>query len=486
MKKLISCLLVVVMLFSVASAFAFAETLEFAETENALSEFLMETDPKTQDIVLQSQTGDETTDLLIRLDGDNLHLVSRVNGVEKSHVQLNAAGAYLADADANTVSMIRYSTISTVMQEFSKAIDSALEQAAQSIPQEQVLTQVEVKQTIDQLALLAVAEQAQEQADANTLTSAAMAFYSKFKPEYILDVKEDDGDVQISLRSEAFATALAEAMDELMMDPALAELVDREAMLEGGATFAEYQKDWLTNREAILEAARSIESTEELTENGHYTSKFKIGEEFSAIKIFHCDTDAWINAEDGKAEAVITMGFEKEDPFMVYEFIVNPYYYWEKLSSGESKSELYYEIEDNRITSGNVLTVIDGNEELRADFGLDHVNVKGPKGGISTSVRETWTGKTRYQLVAETADGAEATVTADFYEDGDSLVCELYSNVSDQTEMFTISRVDKADIPDLSVSKNLTEITVDSINAEFENLLKLMAPETAAAAQASK
>ena len=484
MKKLISCLLVVVMLFSVASAFAFAETLEFAETENALSEFLMETDLKTQDIVLQSQEGDQDSDLLIRVEGGNLHLVSRENGVEKSHVQLNAAGAYLADAAADSVTMIRHSTISTVMQEFSKALDSALEQAAKSIPQEeQALTQAEIKQTIDQIALLANVEMAQEQADAATLTSAAMAFYSKFKPEYILDVKEDDGDVQISLRSEAFATALAEAMDELMMDPALAELVDREAALEGGATFEEYQKDWLTNRAAILEAARSIESTDTLTENGHYTSNFKIGEEFSAIKIFHCDTDAWINAEDGKAEAVVAMGFEKEDPFMVYEFIVNPYYYWERLSSGNSKSELYYEIEDNRITSGNVLTVIDGNEELRADFGLDHVNVKGPKGGISSSVRETWTGKTRYQLVAETADGAEATVTADFYEDGDSLVCELYSNLSDQSAIYKISRVDKADIPDLSVSKNLTEITVDSINAEFENLLKLMAPETMAAAK---
>ena len=484
MKKLISCLLVVVMLFSVASAFAFAETLEFAETENALSEFLMETDLKTQDIVLQSQEGDQDSDLLIRVEGGNLHLVSRENGVEKSHVQLNAAGAYLADAAADSVTMIRHSTISTVMQEFSKALDSALEQAAKSIPQEeQALTQAEIKQTIDQIALLANVEMAQEQADAATLTSAAMAFYSKFKPEYILDVKEDDGDVQISLRSEAFATALAEAMDELMMDPALAELVDREAALEGGATFEEYQKDWLTNRAAILEAARSIESTDTLTENGHYTSNFKIGEEFSAIKIFHCDTDAWINAEDGKAEAVVAMGFEKEDPFMVYEFIVNPYYYWERLSSGNSKSELYYEIEDNRITSGNVLTVIDGNEELRADFGLDHVNVKGPNGGISSSVRETWTGKTRYQLVAETADGAEATVTADFYEDGDSLVCELYSNLSDQSAIYKISRVDKADIPDLSVSKNLTEITVDSINAEFENLLKLMAPETMAAAK---
>ena len=40
MKKLISCLLVVMMLISVASAFAYADSLEFVEVDNALREFL--------------------------------------------------------------------------------------------------------------------------------------------------------------------------------------------------------------------------------------------------------------------------------------------------------------------------------------------------------------------------------------------------------------------------------------------------------------
>ena len=150
------------------------------------------------------------------------------------------------------------------------------------------------------MAILSSAVAAKEQADAATLTSAAMAFADKFKPEYILDVKEDGGDVEISLRSEAFATALAQAMDELMLNPALAELVDQEAALNGGTTFADLQKDWLTNREAYLEAARSIESTDSISENGHWTSHFQIGEEASAVKILICDMDAWINAEDGK------------------------------------------------------------------------------------------------------------------------------------------------------------------------------------------
>lgn len=484
MKKLISCLLVVMMLISVASAFAYADSLEFVEVDNALREFLKETDLKTEDIVLQSQVADKKADLLIHVDGNNLHLVSRNDGVEDSHIQLNPMGIYMGTADA--VTLLRYATVTTVMQEITKAVDTMMEEAAKSIPQEQLPTQMEIKEAIARMAILSSAVAAKEQADAATLTSAAMAFADKFKPEYILDVKEDGGDVEISLRSEAFATALAQAMDELMLNHALAELVDQEAALNGGTTFADLQKDWLTNREAYLEAARSIESTDSISENGHWTSHFQIGEEASAVKILICDMDAWINAEDGKAEAIVAMGFKNEDPFMVYEFATNPSYYWERLSSGDSKSEVYYDIEDNRISGGKVLTVVDGNEELRASFGPDYLNMRGPKGGISTSVRETWTGKTRYELVAETADGAEATTTLDFYKDYDGLVCELYSNVSDQSAAYRITRIDKVDLEDLSASKNITEITVDSINAELENILKLAAPGQMAAANAGK
>ena len=484
MKKLISCLLVVMMLFSVASAFAYAESLEFVEEDNALREFLKDIDLKTEDIVLQSQEGDKESDLLIHVDGNTLHLVSRSNGVEDSHIQLTPTGIYLGSADAAT--LLRYATVTTVMQEITKAVDTMMEQAAQSIPQEQLPSQKEIKEAIAQMAILSSAVAAKEQADAATLTSAAMAFADKFKPEYILDVKEDGGNVEISLRSEAFATALAEAMDELMLNPALAKLVDQEAAVNGGTTFAELQKDWLANREAYLEAARSIESTDMISENGHWVSHFQIGEEASAVKILICDMDAWINAESGKAEATVAMGFKNEDPFMVYELVTNPSYYWERLSSGDSKSEVYYEIEDNRISSGKVITVLDGKEELRASFGPNYMSMKGPKGGISTSVRETWTGKTRYELVAETAEGAEATITLDFYKEYNGLVCELYSDASDQSAMYRITRIDKVDVDDLSASKNITEITVDKIYAELENILKLVAPEQMAAANASK
>ena len=217
MKKLISCLLVVMMLFSVASAFAYAESLEFVEEDNALREFLKDIDLKTEDIVLQSQEGDKESDLLIHVDGNTLHLVSRSNGVEDSHIQLTPTGIYLGSADAAT--LLRYATVTTVMQEITKAVDTMMEQAAQSIPQEQLPSQKEIKEAIAQMAILSSAVAAKEQADAATLTSAAMAFADKFKPEYILDVKEDGGNVEISLRSEAFATALAEAMDELMLNP---------------------------------------------------------------------------------------------------------------------------------------------------------------------------------------------------------------------------------------------------------------------------
>ena len=100
--------------------------------------------------------------------------------------------------------------------------------------------------------------------------------------------------------------------------------------------------------------------------------------------------------------------------------------------------------------------------------------MKGPKGAISTTVRETWTGKIRYEVFAETAEGKEASIIVDFYQDGDSLVCELNSDDADQPAMFKISRIDKVNIEDLSTSENINEITVEKINAELESLLKMV------------
>lgn len=486
MKKLISCLLILMMLFTAASTGAFAATLGNAEVENAVRAFLDETDLKTQDLVLQSQAGGETTDLLIQVDGETVHLVSRDNGAVESHVQVNPTGIYMSSPSSDAVTLLRYATVTTAMQDITNSVNSMLEQAAQSIPEEQLPSQAEVQQAINQTAILAKAAEAQEQADAVTLNSAAIAFASKFKPEYILDVKEEYGVTEVSLRSEAYAAALAEAVDEMMLNPALADVVDRQAALTGSKTFAEAQQEWLVNRDATLEAIRSIESTETYEENGHYTSHYQIGEELSAVKILVCDTDAWINEESSEVEGTVALGFKNEDPLVVYEFAVSPDYYWEKQTVGESGSEVYYDIEDNRVVSGKVLTVVDGKEEQRVEFGPDYVYTWGPKGGMSTSVRETWTGITRYELVMETAEGEEAKIFFDFYQDDDNLVCALYADKSDEAAVYKISRVDKAALDDLSASKNVTEVTVDKINAEMENLLKMAAPKKMAAAQAGK
>ena len=467
MKKLICCLLVVVMLFTAVSALA--ESKGRFEKNDALRKFLRETDWQTKDIALQIHSGERTSEIVIRGDKENIHLVSRKDAVEKGHVQLNPTGLYVG-ADGN-VTLLRYATVTTVMDEIVKGLDEMLEQAVQSIPDEELPEEAEVEAAISKMAIATTAAAAQEQADALTLSSAAMDFADKFKPENILDVKEEAGAVQISLRSEAFASALAEAMDEMMMNADLAELVDRKAGSKNGSAFAEAQKNWLTNREATLEAVRSIQSTETL-ENGHWVSHFQIGGEDSEEKALICNKDVWVNEENGAAEATVSVGRMNEAPSMVYEFAVNPYTRWEKLTAGDSTAEIQLNIEDDQISNGRVV-VIEGNEELRADFGPDYLYVKGPKGGISTSVRETWTGKTRYELVAENAEGEEKSVTVDFYQDADSLVCELNSSESTQPAMLKLSRIDKLNIEDLSASENINEITVEKINAELENLLKL-------------
>ena len=472
MKKMISCLLVVIMLLTAVSAFAEASGAERFGEYSKLRQFLRETDPQTQDIALQVQSGKDTEDLVIRVDGDNLHLVARTGDVEDGHVQLNPTGIYVESK--GDVTLLRYATVTTVMQNIVKEVNALLDEAIKSIPEDQVPTEAEMKKAVNELAVLASAVEAQEQADAATLNAAAMAFADKFKPEYILDVKEGDGSAEITLRSEAFASALAEAMDELMSNPALAELADRRSAVDGGKSFAECQAEWLANREATLKAIRTIESTDTIDENGHWVSHFQIGEELSAVKILMCDTDAWIDTENGAVEIVVNLGFKNEAPFMVYELSADTYSYLEKLSSGDSMTEVQLAFENEQISSAEILTVIEGNEELRAYFGPDYLYMKGPKGAISTSVRETWTGKTRYELVAETAEGKEASIIVDFYQEEDSLVCELNTSESDQSAIFRISRIDKVNIEDLGASENINEITVDQINDELESILKMV------------
>ena len=471
MKKLISCLLVVMMLFTAAG---FAEEMGRIGKTNLLRQFLKETDPQTQDIAVQIQSGDDVADLVIRMDGDNLHLVTRNNAVEDGHVQFNPTGIYLGSE--GPVTLLRYATVTTVMQDLAKEVDAMLEQVVNSVPKEKIPTHAELKKAINELAILASAVEAQEQADAATLSSAALSFVNKFKPEYILDVKEEQGSVEISLRSDAYATALAEAMDEMMSNPALAELVNRRAALKGGKNFADLQREWAQCREETLKAVRSIESTESIDENGHWVTHFRIGEGLPDTKVLKCCSDAYINVENGEAEITVDFGFEDEDPLMVYELAVNPSSYREKLTAGDSLAELQIELDNYEFNSGNLLIVEEGKEELLAAFGLNYLYMRGPKGGISTSVRETWSGKIRYELVAETAEGEEASIILDFYQDENSLVCELNTSESDEPALFKISRIEKVTIDDLSASENINEITADQIKSELEFLLKLAIP----------
>lgn len=463
-KVLISLLLAVVMVFTAASAFAAP-----IDIDNAVVKFLDETDLEAKDIALQMQSGNKNSELVIRVEKDGVHLLTRDNGTEKGHVQINPTGIYAGSA--NAVQMLRFATVADAMEEIVKSVDDKIEQAIQSIPEGEIPTEAEVNQAVEMATAEIYAAFAQEQADAATLSAAATEFASKFKPEYILDVKEEDGSVEISLRSGAYATALAEAMDGLMTNPALAELVDRNAAQRGGRTFAQYQRQWMKERAATLEAIRSVEGSEKLEENGHWTSHLQINGEDENEPTLIYDTDAWIDVDYQEAKITAALGIEGEEPFMVYEAAVSPYFYEERMTSGNSVSDVTYTIKNNRVSGGRVITVLDGREELRAEFGSDYLFAKGPNGSVSTTVRETWLGKTRYELIAETAAGETARLIVDFYEDNDSLVCELIlPDESDETLMFKISRIDKAAMDDLSASGNITEIPADQVSAVLKAL----------------
>ena len=474
MKKLLSCLLAAAMLFTMASAIA-AEPFEPIERNNALVKFLNETDTKTKDIALQLQFGDDVADLVLRAEGDNFHVVARDNGTQKGHLQLTPEALFVTSN--GSVKQLKYATVVAFMQDIVKTADALVNEAIDSIPQQEVPSEAELAAAAAKAEVIASMAAAQQQADAATLFSAGASFASKFKAENILDVKENDDSVEISLRSEAYASALADAIDDLMLDPALAELVDRKAAATGGKTFASIQKDWIVNREATLEAIRTIQSTD-LIEDGHWKSHFQIGEKTEEEKdneVLVCDVDTWINDDADAAEMVLNLGFQDADPLMVYEMAVNPSRFWEKVTAQNSEAEIRYDIEEGRLSGGFVKAVVEGNEELYAEFSPDYMYMKGANGGFFSSVRETWTGKIRYELVAETAQGAEASMTVDFYEDGDSLVCELRTGESDQSLMFKLSRIDRIDIEDLSAAENV-ELTEETLKAEFENILKTVLP----------
>jgi hypothetical protein len=42
--------------------------------------------------------------------------------------------------------------------------------------------------------------------------------------------------------------------------------------------------------------------------------------------------------------------------------------------------------------------------------------------------------------------------------------------------MFKLSRIDRIDIEDLSAAENVTELTEETLKAEFENILKTVLP----------
>ena len=478
-KKMFFSLLVVMLLFTVVSAFA--EPIEPVEKSNALTKFLDETDLQTKDIALQNQYGNMVTDLVIQLDGDNLHLVTRNNDVASSHIQLNPIGVYMSSGD--TVALLRYGTVSTIMQDIIKVTDSMLEQAAKSNTDEVVLTNGEIKDTVDTMVTVAAEVERQQQADAATLSSAAMAFASHFKPEKILDVEEGFGTVEFSLQSEALASAFAEAFDELMSNPALADYVDRKAELEGGRSFAEIQVEWMLKRDAVLDEIKALVSNSSISEDGHLTSHFEMGEESSETSALVYDMDAWVDPEDNEAEVTVTFGLKDTDPYVEYELAVNPYSYQEKMTAGDSQVDVQMDIEDNKVTDGTMNVVVDDNEELNMEFGQDYLYMKGPKGGISTSVRETWSGKIRYEVFAENVDGEEAYIVLDFYEEDDSLVCELNVDESDKSAIFRISRIDKLDLEDLSASNNIDEITADEVYSDLENVLKMVMMASTIAAE---
>ena len=130
MKKLISCLLAIMMLFTVV--YAVAESEEELDTNNVLRKFVDETDLKTKDIVLSVQSGENTADFVIGVDGDNLHMFTRANNEVSSHIQINPTGLYMGSKDS--VLLLRFATVAKVITDTVKEVENLLDSIVKSIP----------------------------------------------------------------------------------------------------------------------------------------------------------------------------------------------------------------------------------------------------------------------------------------------------------------------------------------------------------------
>ena len=169
MKKLISCLLVVMILLTAVSAFA-----DSVEQNNVLTKFVEETNKETQDIALQVHSEGNVSDLVIRGEGTTVHFVARENGKETAHVQVNPTGVYVSSN--GEVTMMSFATMTTILQDISNAVSSMLESVIESLPEEESVSREEVNAVLEQLGIVLEDEAEQEQADAAVLSSAAMSF----------------------------------------------------------------------------------------------------------------------------------------------------------------------------------------------------------------------------------------------------------------------------------------------------------------------
>jgi hypothetical protein len=173
MKKLISFLLVVMMLCTAISAFA--EALD--PVDNALIQYLTNTDDATKDIAMQVGDGKDAVTLVIRGEGKNFHMVMCNGDKVEDHLQLNDMGMYLSEE--GDVKLLRYDMVINYLQDIIKEVDTAFDEAVKSIPENQIPTKIEVRKILRQIALLASVVVTREEADANILSSAATAFAGK-------------------------------------------------------------------------------------------------------------------------------------------------------------------------------------------------------------------------------------------------------------------------------------------------------------------
>ncbi len=199
-------MLALVMVFSISAvSFGEAAPVQYSSFEEHLDAFMDSLDLQKNDVFMAASMNEQTYQLLVGQDDNGVvNIMAGQNGEPVGCLQIDSEAAYLSYQ--NSIMAIQFATIKSFLDNLPQKLLGYLQ--ALGIDPQQIM------------------------ADLQTL----MALGQKFTPKLMSAYKQSvEGNVMtMTLDAEAYANLYAEAVDELLADPALQDILARYIPMFGG------------------------------------------------------------------------------------------------------------------------------------------------------------------------------------------------------------------------------------------------------------